>query len=159
MGFPLFLSFESAESSAAFSFGGVGAKEKANKEEKNCFAIREDFVLPAPFGEFRALRSARRATRPPLRRLLRKENLQAGWAKTFHNLVCSYNVRYRAYREPPASRRREAPIGVCVERFCCQGGMSRFLSWVQRVRCCAFAQKKRGKFAVFPNLKHLLKKR
>jgi len=55
----------------AFSFGEKGAKEKAWQKEKRRSK------------KFRALRSARRAPRPPLRRLLKKagENFSHGLCK------------------------------------------------------------------------------
>ena len=53
------VSLNSTKSLVAFSFGNVGAKEKAHKKK-------------SAEKEFRALRSARRLPQPPPRRLLKK---------------------------------------------------------------------------------------
>jgi hypothetical protein len=64
---------------ATFSFDTIGAKEKVIKKK-------------TPLGEFRALRSARRLTQPPLRHLLKKvdENFHTGFVRTFYFLLINH---------------------------------------------------------------------
>ena len=87
---------------SAFSFGEKGAKEKAWQKEKRRSK------------EFRTLRSARRAPRPPLRRLLRKEHAQARGRKLFTRFVRTWRAKLfarGAQTRCVAAKKQALPLG------------------------------------------------
>ena len=84
---------------AAFSFAEKGAKEKAIKKK-------------TPLGEFRRLRTARRASRPPPRKLLKKGKCASALTKTLMEGNSGFVLQDLSAAFPLQKQGLEHPAGL-----------------------------------------------